>query len=194
MHELRVCEGIVLGKRGVGEANLLVSILTPDLGLVRAMARSARVEHSKLRYGLEPLTRARFSFVRGKNEWKLTGAEEVVRLTTTAHTTARTRQAGRVAKLLLRLIHGEEVAPPLYESVKEGLGALLRTQDASTAESIESILVLNILYHLGYLPHSEELKGFIHADFFSVEMAEEAARSRRLLMRAINESLHATGL
>ena len=193
MHELRVCEGIVLGKRGVGEANVLVSILTPDLGLVRAMARSARVEHAKLRYSLEPLTCARFSFVRGKNEWKLTGAEGVVRLTTSTNV-ARARQAGRVAKLLLRLIHGEEVAPALYESVREGLGAVLRASETSTAESLESILVLKILYHLGYLPHIEELKGFIHADFFSLELAEEAARSRRLLLRAINESLHATGL
>ena len=71
MAKLIVTEGIVLGKRGAGEANTVVIILTETLGLLRAAARSARRERSKLRYGLEPFTIARFSFVRGKNEWKL---------------------------------------------------------------------------------------------------------------------------
>jgi recombinational DNA repair protein (RecF pathway) len=99
-----------------------------------------------------------------------------------------------VAKLLLRLVQGEEVAPALYESVKGGLTALARAPETREAESIESVLVLKILYHLGYLPHTKELKGFIDADFFSLELAEEVTRSRRLLLRAINESLQATGL
>ena len=193
MYELKVCEGVILSKRGVGEANVLVSILTRDLGLVRALARSARAEYSKLRYGLEPLTRARFSFVRGKHEWKLTGVEHVSRANL-SNTAAQARRAGRIAKLLLRLIHGEEVEAVLYESVAAGLEALSRVQVEADAESIESVLVLKILYHLGYLPHTKELRTFIDADFFSLELAAEAAASRRLLMRAINESLHATGL
>ena len=193
MHQLHVCEGVVLGKRGVGEANVLVFILTSELGLVRAMARSARAESSKLRYGLEPLTHARFTLVRGKNEWKLVGVEQASRVCAGA-SYARSRQAGKVAKLLLRLVQGEEGAPALYESVKGGLTALARAPETQGAESIESVLVLKILYHLGYLPHTEELKGFIDADFFSLELAEEVMRSRRLLLRAINESLQATGL
>ncbi|MDP4020856.1 MAG: DNA repair protein RecO [Candidatus Adlerbacteria bacterium] len=193
MHKLYVCEGIVLGKRGVGEANVLVFILTRDLGLVRAHARSARAEHSKLRYGLEPLTRARFSFVRGKNEWKLTGAEAVSRILLRGGS-SHAGQVGRVAKLLLRLIPGEEIAPALYQSVREGLEVLARAQSDKEAQSVESVLVLKILFHLGYLPHTEELKGFIDADFFALELAEEAARSRALLLKTINESLQATGL
>ena len=59
MHEKYITEGIVLGKRGVGEANTLVFILTELQGLVRAKATSARREASKLRYGLEPLSRGR---------------------------------------------------------------------------------------------------------------------------------------
>src|SRR3989344_220941 len=141
MYELKVCEGVILSKRGVGEANVLVSILTRDLGLVRGLARSARAEYSKLRYGLEPLTRARFSFVRGKHEWKLTGVEHVSRANL-SNTAAQARRAGRIAKLLLRLIHGEEVEAVLYESVAAGLEALSRPQVEADAECIESVLVL----------------------------------------------------
>ncbi len=193
MHRVHVSEGIVIGKRGVGEANTLVSILTRDLGLVRAVARSARVEKSKLRYGLEIMTRARFTFVRGKNEWKLTGVETVSRTLLGAPLYGR-RVAGRVGRLLQRLIHGEEVEPTLFESVSEGLSVLARAVSLKDAENIESVLVLRILFHLGYLPHTPELKPFIEADFFSLELASEAERSRALLVRAINESLSATGL
>ena len=75
MYKLFVSDGVVLGKRGVGEANTLVAILTQEMGLVKAVARSARKEQSKLRYALEPMTSATYSFIRGKYEWKLTGAE-----------------------------------------------------------------------------------------------------------------------
>jgi DNA repair protein RecO (recombination protein O) len=193
MHKLYVSEGIVLSKRGVGEANTIVSVLTREYGLLRASARSARVEKSKLRYGLETLTQGRFTFVQGALQWRLVGAEHVSN-ELISHTAARRQDAGRIVKLLLRLIRGEEVLPALYSSVQEGLALLARTEEKTAAESIEALLVLRILAHLGYLPDISELRPFVENDFFSVEMAHEAQRSRALLIRAINESLSATGL
>src|SRR5579859_3735252 len=112
MYDIFATDGIVLGKRGVGEANTLVSVLTREFGLVRPTARSTRVERSKLRYGLEPLTRARFSLVKGKREWKLVGVEHINRDFMTPALSHRARAAlGRVSKLLLRLITGEEPTP-----------------------------------------------------------------------------------
>ena len=107
MHRILVSEGIVLGKRTVGEANTLVSILTRDHGLVRAKATSTRAESSKLRYGLEALSLARFSFVQGRYEWKLTGVEAISRELLPPTLAARVA-AGRIAKLLLRLVQGQE--------------------------------------------------------------------------------------
>lgn len=193
MYRLYVTDGVVLGKRGFGEANTLVFILTKEFGLLRATARSARVEQSKLRYGLEPLTRARFSFVRGRAEWKLTGAEQIERPLLKGAREARS-VAGRVSKLLMRLIHGEEPTQELFATVAEGFAALARAGSVSDMRAIESVLVLRILAHLGYLPHTQALKPFIEADFFSLELAQEVERSRALLMRTINESLSATGL
>lgn len=192
MHKIFVTEGIVLAKRGVGEANTLVSILTHELGLVRARATSARVEQSKLRYGLESLTHARYSLVRGKHEWKLVGVEDVSRSLTGGEASRRTR-AGKIAALLLRLIHGEERVPALYKTVAEGLGAIARTQTREDADATETVLVLRVLAHLGYLPHTQALSQFIEGEY-SVELAAQALKSRSLLIRAINESLTATGL
>ena len=192
MHKIFVTEGVVLGKRGVGEAHTLVSILTHELGLVRAKATSARVEHSKLRYGLEPLSVGRYAMVRGKAEWKLTGVENISHDLARGDRDRRTR-SGKIARLLLRLIHGEERVPALYKTVVEGLAAIARAATVEDAEAIETVLVLRVLAHLGYLPHTQALAQFIEGEY-SVELSAEALKSRSLLVRAINESLTATGL
>lgn len=197
MHNIYITDAIVLGKRGVGEANTLVSLFTKELGLVRASARSARFEKSKLRYGLEPLTQGRFSMVRGRHEWKLTGVERLSRDYISPSFTSRQRM-GRLARLLLRLIHGEEPVPELYNTVAEGFEYVSRATTEQDAENIECVLVLRILSHLGYLPQTPEIMPFVDTPpagrFFSLELAAEVARSRAFLIRAINESLGATGL
>ena len=193
MHRLYVTDGIVLGKRARGESGLFVAILTRELGLVKARVQSARAEKSKLRYGLELLTTARFTFVKGRHEWHLTGTEKVSRSLFSSLAGERQR-AGRITKLLLRLIHGEERSAGLYKTVEEGLSSLVQVKEKKTAENIETLLVLRILSHLGYLPDTPALRPFVEADFFSLKMAEEAEKSRALLVRAINDSLSATGL
>ena len=192
MHKVFVTEGVVLGKRGVGEAHTLVSMLTYELGLIRVKATSARAEASKLRYGLESLSLGRYAMVRGKAEWKLTGVENVSHELLLGGRDRRTR-SGKIAKLLLRLIHGEERVPALYKTVVEGLGAIARAETAADAEAVETVLVLRVLAHLGYLPRTQALSQFIEGGY-SVELSAEALKSRSLLVRAINESLTATGL
>lgn len=193
MHKVHSTEGIILAKRGIGEANVRISILTEELGLIRAAVRSSRVEHSKLRYGLEPLTRARFSLVRGKAEWRLVGVEAIAR-DCVGGASARRQAAGRIARLLLRLVQGEEPVQPLYRAVREGLLFLAAAISEQDAQAVECVLVLRVLAQLGYLPRTPELTPFIQDTFFSIELAAEAARARSLLVRTINESLQQSGL
>ncbi len=193
MHQIHITNGIVLGKRGVGEANTLVFVLTEKLGLIRASARSTRVEKSKLRYGLEPLTQARFSFVRGKHEWRLVGVEDASSKCLPASALRRQR-SGQVAKLVMRLVQGEEPVPALFTSLSEGLVFLANAKSEEDAQAIETVLVLRILSQLGYLPHTKELAPFISGPLFSLELAAAAAQSRSLLVKAINESLQQSGL
>ena len=198
MHKIFITQGLVLAKRGAGEANTSVALFTSELGLIRASARSARLANSKLRYGLESLTAARFSLVRGRYEWKLTGVEGPER----ALLTERRAAVARIGGLLLRLIHGEEPVPELYALVLEGLGCLARAHTDLEADALECVLVLRILSSLGYLPQTPELAPFMYnpltapptGEFFSPELTAEVARSRPLLIRTINESLTATGL
>jgi DNA repair protein RecO (recombination protein O) len=193
MHDVHITEGLVLQKRTVGEANTLVYILTRELGLIRASARSTRVEVSKLRYGLELLTHARFSFIRGKREWRLVGVESANR-SAVGPTVLRRQAAGRIAKLITRLVQGEEPVPALFTAVTEGLVFLADAASEQDAQAIETVLVLRILSQLGYLPNTKELTPFISDHLFSIELAAAAAQSRAVLIRAINESLQQSGL
>lgn len=192
MYKIHASDGILLQKRAVGESHIFASILTQDLGLVRVIARSARFERSKLRYILEPFTAGRFSIVKGKHEWRLTGAQDV--RTLLPQDVARRRAMGRIGKLLLRLVAGQEAHAELFVTVKEGFGALARVESTETAEAVECVLVLRILADLGYLPATPEIAPFLERDFFGMELSDKVASSRKTLIKAINESLEATGL
>lgn len=193
MHKKFITKGLVLGKQGLGEANIAVMLLCEELGLVRAAARSARHERSKLRYGLEVLTEGRYSLVRGKQEWRLVGVEEVSRACIGRAVPHRTR-AGQIGRLLLRLMPGEEGNRALYVSVVEGLRALARVESEEDATATECVLVLRILSHLGYLPQLPEIAPFVESDFFTQDLALQAKHSRAFLIKLINDSLSASGL
>ena len=190
MHKIQVTRGVVLGKRGAGESNTQIALLTEELGLVRASARSARKEVSKLRYGLEPLTLARYSLVRGKHDWKLTGVEHIEHMRAGG---AGAAGQGKVARLLLRLVRGEEQSPELFALTVGGFLALAKAPHEDL-QALECVLVLRILASLGYVPHSTELAPFLLEDSYSPEILSQARLARTVLVRIINASLSVTGL
>ncbi len=55
-------EGIVLKTFPLGEADLIVTYLTPDLGLIKLFAKSPRKIKSRFGSSLEPLTHSRIGF------------------------------------------------------------------------------------------------------------------------------------
>jgi DNA repair protein RecO (recombination protein O) len=59
---LKRTEGIVLRSFPFGEADLIVTYLTPDLGVLKLFAKSPRKIMSRFGSSLEPLTRSRISF------------------------------------------------------------------------------------------------------------------------------------
>lgn len=192
MHSIISTEGIVLTKRSVGEANTRIVVLTQNVGVVRVTARSARLERSKLRYSLEVCTRGRFALVRGKHEWKLTGAHDISRALLPSSLVAR-RVSGRIIRLLLRLVQGEEPVPTLFEVVDEGLLRIAQATD-SELEQIEWILVLRILAELGYVEQGGHVHEFVNGTEYTPTLLERAREMRPKLIRTINESLGATGL
>ncbi len=59
---LKRSEGVVLRNFPLGEADLIVTYLTPDFGIIRVFAKSPRKTKSRFGSSLEPLTHSRISF------------------------------------------------------------------------------------------------------------------------------------
>ncbi|MEK9177832.1 MAG: recombination protein O N-terminal domain-containing protein, partial [Patescibacteria group bacterium] len=76
MYSITTTPGFIIDSRPYGEAGRLMSIFTRELGLVRATAQGIRLEKSKLRYSSQLYSFGIFSFVCGKEFWRLTNARE----------------------------------------------------------------------------------------------------------------------
>ena len=63
-----VTRGIVLARTNYGEADRIVTLLTPDHGKLRLMARGVRKARSKLAGGIELFSVSDISFIRGRGE------------------------------------------------------------------------------------------------------------------------------
>ena len=118
-HHIYKTEGFVLGSVNIGEANQYLSLFTKDLGLVKATARSVREERSKLRYSLQHFSYSSFSLVRGRNVWRITGAQEKYNIFHDCKGDKEKQQMlARLFSLLQRLLAGEEKNEHLFKAGK----------------------------------------------------------------------------
>lgn len=173
---------------------MLYSILTRDLGLVRARALGARKEVSKLRSGLEPISLSDVSLVKGQANWRLTS----VFLHSNTITLARqkkkiTRALNKALALLEKLVQGEEKHPELFDSIEEVF--LYAKSDASEdqAEDLEIILVSRILFHLGYLGEGDVPEGILRGAL-DHRAFDIASKNKKKIVEVINSGIRTTGL
>ncbi len=163
-YHIYTTEGLVLAERPIREVDRIYTIMTRDLGLIRATAIGVRKEASKLRGNIEPYSLSTVSFVKGREYWRLTSAELIQRISSAP-------EVARPLALLEKLIQGESAHPELFDTVEE---AILSTEPHN--EIFEAKIVSKILFHLGYLKKSD------------------MALDKKSLIKAINEGLQASHL
>lgn len=195
MYHLYHTDAIVLGSEPFGEGHKLISLFTRELGLRMASAQSVREERSKLRYGLQDFSYSRVSLVRGKEFWRLTGAELVHNVSFDAERPDALRMLGRIFKLLRRLLPPEERNVALFEALRDGMQFAKEAPSKPLVDGAEIVLVLRILYLLGYLARREEFEPFLsECTEWGTEVFSAAASYRALALREINQSLKASQL
>jgi DNA repair protein RecO len=64
----QVTQGIILGRTDFGEADRIITLLTPDHGKLRLMARGVRKVKSKLAGGIELFSVSDITFIAGRGE------------------------------------------------------------------------------------------------------------------------------
>ncbi len=191
MYQKYQTDAIVLAAHERGEADKTLALYTRDFGLVRARATSVRSEKSKMRYALQPYSRANVALVRGKSGWRAAGA--------TASMTAAGKDAtgisafARVSELVVKLVHGEDHDEYLFDVLAQAHDALMRELVESVA-TIEIVTVARVLYALGYLSaEALETALFTHTAIADTHL-REAEVIHDALLSSINKALSQTHL
>ncbi|OGG62855.1 hypothetical protein A3C21_02295 [Candidatus Kaiserbacteria bacterium RIFCSPHIGHO2_02_FULL_59_21] len=187
MYQKYHTEALVLGNRERGENDRVFTLYTEEFGLVRARASAVRTEASRMRYALQNYSRARVALVRGKRGWRIGGAIPARNAGGSAATFAR------VARLVARLVAGEERNQYLFAVLAEAHAALMNEERGAPA-TIELVCVARVLHALGYLS-AEALGGalFTHTAYAGEHLLEAETMRDKLLL-SINKAIAETHL
>lgn len=186
-------KGIVVGRRQSGEGSVRVSVYTDALGLISALAKSAREERSKLRPHLQVGTIGTFTFVRGRDVWRVTGAIKTSNVFFTLESNNFSKEsAARVLKTVRHFIRGEGSDPYLFSVLFGFLRAIPFLEDRFVLDA-ECVAVLRMLSALGYVRDDEQAERFLSASY-DVRSLEKVQHSRTHLVALINEGINASGL
>lgn len=183
--------GFILRSVPVGEADRVVFVLTEHLGLLPLSVRAARKISSKLRYALKNYSFVRVAFVRGKNAWRLTDAEEKACFHA-AHDTERLKTFAGISAMVSRLVHGEGENRALFAVLADSFH-FLREETLSEEErrTLEVLSMCKVLSVLGYAPGNPALAPFLSAET-SRTLLDEFASYRKVaaeeVARALKES------
>lgn len=128
---------IVVESFDQGEHDRAYKLFTRDFGLVTAHAKSIRKLESKLRAHVRPRSVSLVTLVKGREVWRLVGAEEVILLPSFMHETT---------SLIKRYIRGEGTHKKLYDRLIKFLSA----GDAYDVHTMQLLLYYVLLVELGY--------------------------------------------
>ena len=187
-HHIYHTEAFILDSREVGEANRAFSLFTRELGLVVATAQGVRLLKSKLRYTLQDYAHVKVDLVRGKEIWRVvSGGPTPPQL---AHDILLPLYA-RVCKLVLRLCHGEEKNEELFEIMLDFFNYSESVDEETVKEyfaPLEIVLVLKVLYTLGYIGDSSIIELFIAKKFGEINL-QNVMSQKNVFVSYINLAL-----
>lgn len=113
--------GIILQKKAFGENDLLVTFLSPECGLVRAIAPGARKHKSRLRGRTELLVVNNLFLITGRNLDRITQIETIESYPKLSQTIGKLTVSQYLAELVLNLALTEQPQTELYSLLREHL-------------------------------------------------------------------------
>ncbi len=142
-------EAIVLRRKDLGEADRLLTLLTPERGKVRVMAKGIRKPASRKAGHLELFTRVKLFLAKGRDLDLITQAETISGYRPLREDLLRGAYASYVVELLDKFIPDEQESAEVYELLGHALDWLCDSPDpALTARYYE----LQLLGLAGYQP------------------------------------------
>lgn len=105
-----VTTGIVLGRINFGETDRIVTVLTPDNGKIRAIAKGVRKSTSKLAGGIELFSLSHITYIEGRGEIK------------TLISTRLKQHYGNIVKDVDRTMFGYNVLKAINRATEDNAG------------------------------------------------------------------------
>ncbi len=193
MHHIYHTEGLILSSKNYGEAGKYYAIFTRDLGMIYASAQGVRKMSSKLRYILQDFSYIKIDLVKGKDFWRVTSASKTNNLEQIVKNSNTFEIFSNIARLLKRLLAGEDPNPLLFNDVVQGLLILENIKQEEDHRNMEAILVLRILSNLGYIGDTKNLEDIIKSPF-EHELVLNVSKNRKEILSHINKALKETHL
>ncbi len=190
-HEIHHTDALIVRTRAYAEADRMISLYTRGFGRVSALAQGVRKETSKLRFALMSGSFVRVALVRGRDVWRLTGAEAgTLRALPTREARALFR---RTTHLMERLVTGEEQHEALYALMFEVREVLAAAPPLQLAR-LEHVIMFRLVSELGY-GTTDDAVVRVHSASLSDLLAEPLSPGlERQLIRHVNEALAASHL
>lgn len=140
---------IVIKRRHLGEADRIVTVLSPVYGKFNFVARGSRRLKSRLAGAIEPFSISQLNLVRGRSLDILTGAVMERHFGRLGADLERLEAGYLVLELIDRLILEDHSSSAVYELAKQMLGAL---DEGESPALVGMNFRLNLLKLLGYEP------------------------------------------
>jgi DNA repair protein RecO (recombination protein O) len=141
-------EGIVLGRRNLGEADRVLVLLTREHGKLSVKARAVRKPTSRLSGRLEPFTHARFLLARGRTLDVVAQVEVIESFAAVRTDLLRTAWASVCAELTERMLGDLEPHPEVFEALRQAQEVVA----GGDPEVATLWYVLRLVSLLGYRP------------------------------------------
>lgn len=194
-HYLYQTEGFVIGSRSIGEGSRLLDLLTHRLGRVSILAQGTRELRSKLRYHLSELSFFQATLVKGREFWRLTGAESTIdfNLVSLMADPLRRVLIARIAFLLRRFLvtDGKSNDPQLYLEIRSAIYFLAQNNlSPLELERYEIASVWRLLAMLGYGRRTPPLEAILAPQVWNHRLLESTAACQTELIASINEAFY----
>ncbi len=141
-------EAIVLKRTNLGEADKILTLYTPNLGKIRAVAKGVRRPKSKLGGHVEPLTHSMMMLARGQNLDIITQSQTISSFLPLRDDLWRTTLALYATELVDRFTAEHIESYPIYKLLLDTLHRLCKTDGELALRYFE----LHLLDHVGYRP------------------------------------------
>ena len=146
-------EAIIIKKFKLGEADRILTLYTPHLGKIRAVAKGVRRPRSKMSGHLELLTHSLISLARGRNLDTVTGCQTIHSFLPIKSDLELTSCALYATELVDQFTADNVENHPLFQLLLETMERLCQSGDK---ELILRYFELHLLHLVGYQPQLQQ--------------------------------------